>query len=300
MNIDYRTLNHSKFLLIYHSKKRQSILKSKVKCGNSSPELKTQGFFCHQFYKNMIYKTILILGLLIFSFSTLSNFAKEIFKKPDLKKFQVISTIADPTKQKIIFFWKDAKGKNYSNFKNLKAKIESDGQNLIFATNGGIYNKNFQPKGLYIENARVLSPIDRIKEGYGNFYLSPNGIFYLKNNGKADITITEKFKDYKNIKYATQSGPMLVINGKIHPKFKKGSKYTNIRNGVGILPNGNILFAMSKEKVTLFDFALYFKKQHCQNALYLDGFISKTYLPSKKWEQMEGNFVVIIGIIESY
>jgi len=28
-------------------------LKSKVKCGNSSPELKTQGFSCHQFYKKI-------------------------------------------------------------------------------------------------------------------------------------------------------------------------------------------------------------------------------------------------------
>ena len=160
-----------------------------------------------------------------------------------------------------------------------------------------MYDENYKPKGLYIENGIVLSPIDRKDKGYGNFYLSPNGIFYIKNSGKAFVKETTSVKDYKNIKYATQSGPMLVIEGNIHPKFTKGSKHTNIRNGVGILPNGNVLFAMSKEKINLYDFALYFKKNGCKNALYLDGFVSKTYLPSKKWKEMDGNFGVIIGVI---
>ena len=91
---------------------------------------------------------------------------------------------------------------------------------------------------------------------------------------------------------------MMVIDGRIHPKFVKGSKNLNIRNRVGILPDGSVLFAMSKEKVNFYDFALFFKTHGCENALYLDGFVSRTYLPSKKWEQVEGDFGVIIAEVK--
>ena len=88
---------------------------------------------------------------------------------------------------------------------------------------------------------------------------------------------------------------MLVIDNRIHPVFVKESKHLHIRNGVGILPDGNILFAMSKDLITLYDFAEFFKNSGCKNALYLDGFVSRTYLPEKKWEQLDGNFGVIIA-----
>jgi len=84
----------------------------------------------------------------------------------------------------------------------------------------------------------------------------------------------------------------------MHPKFNMGSTNVNIRNGVGVLPDGSLLFAMSKEKINFYDFALYFKQNGCENALYLDGFVSKTYLPSQGWEQLDGNFGVIIGETE--
>lgn len=89
---------------------------------------------------------------------------------------------------------------------------------------------------------------------------------------------------------------MLLINGKIHSAFKKGSTNFHIRNGVGILPDNRVIFAMSKSKVNFYDFALYFKSLGCKNALYLDGYVSQTYLPEKNWIQTDGNFGVIIGV----
>ena len=88
---------------------------------------------------------------------------------------------------------------------------------------------------------------------------------------------------------------MLLIDGNIHSKFRKGSSNLNIRNGVGILPNGNILFAMSKEEINFYDLATFFKQKGCKNALYLDGFVSKVYLPSQNWQQTDGIFGVIIA-----
>lgn len=89
---------------------------------------------------------------------------------------------------------------------------------------------------------------------------------------------------------------MLVIDGAIHPAFKQGSANLNIRNGVGILPDGKIIFAMSRQEINLYDFAQYFQSLGCKNALYLDGFVSRTYLPEKNWTQTDGNFGVIIGV----
>ncbi len=91
-------------------------------------------------------------------------------------------------------------------------------------------------------------------------------------------------------------GPMLVVDGKIHDAFKAGSMNLNIRNGVGILPDNRIIFAMSKTEINFYAFANYFKSMGCKNALYLDGLVSRIYLPEQDWIQIDGNFGVIIGV----
>lgn len=196
------------------------------------------------------------------------------------------------------FYYKDENNANFGNPKRLREWLAQQNKQLLFSVNGGMYNKDAAPQGLYIENGKELKVIDRQEEGYGNFYLQPNGIFCINNNNTAEILQTSQLKDPSQIKFATQSGPMLIIDGKLHPKFRKGSKNSHIRNGVGILPNGNLLFAMSKEKINFYDFAQYFKENDCTNALYLDGFVSRTYLPSKHWIQEDGNFGVIIAEVE--
>lgn len=160
--------------------------------------------------------------------------------------------------------------------------------------NGGMYTENQSPLGLYIERGKTLQALNT-KNAKGNFYLKPNGVFYITNSNKAVVCRTEDYVA-KDIKYATQSGPMLVIDGKINSAFTEGSSNTNIRNGVGVLPNGNVVFAMSKKEVNLYDFAEYFQKLGCNDALYLDGFVSRTYLPEQNWNDTAGNFGVIIAV----
>src|SRR6185312_14620174 len=137
-------------------------------------------------------------------------------------------------------------------------------------------------------NGKVLSPVGTSSDN-GNFYLKPNGILYITTDNKAVICQTSDFKDNAKIKYATQSGPMLIIDGQIHPAFKEGSANLNIRNGAGILPDGRIVFAMSQSGINFYDFAQYFKNLGCRNALYLDGLVSRAYLPEKNWVQKDGN-----------
>ncbi|MBA5628631.1 phosphodiester glycosidase family protein [Moheibacter sp. BDHS18] len=209
----------------------------------------------------------------------------------------ILSYSLNPKKEEINFYWKKSNGERIGSLGNFKKFIEGQNNTLLFAMNGGMFGQDFSPQGLYIENGKFLNSIDTLN-GEGNFYLKPNGIFYINFDKKAFIVETEKFNHTENIQFATQSGPMLVINGKIHPEFRKGSKNFNIRNGVGITEDDKVIFAMSKNEINLYDFAEFFQKQGCKNALYLDGFVSRTYFPDEKWEQTDGDFGVIIGVIK--
>jgi len=201
-------------------------------------------------------------------------------------------------KQELKLYWKDDKGQTFNSLQNLANWLGGKGQKLVFAMNAGMYKTDYAPLGLFIQEQKTVTPLNT-KTGDGNFYLKPNGVFYTTTDSKAVICKTENFINSSKIKYATQSGPMLVIDGQIHPEFKQGSANLNIRNGVGILPNNEAVFAMSKTAVNLYDFASYFKALGCRNALYLDGFVSRTYLPEKNWVQTDGDFGVMVGVTTS-
>ncbi|MDG1174689.1 MAG: phosphodiester glycosidase family protein [Flavobacteriales bacterium] len=235
--------------------------------------------------KIIIYAVLISLGYLLFS----SLGQKE--------ESLVLSYEVNLEKQNLQFFLKNESGEYYNTFYNLKKELENKDEELVFAMNGGMFMKDYTPLGLYIENGVEKHKINKTQEAFGNFYMQPNGIFYITEDKKGVVCKSTDFEN-KNIQYATQSGPMLVIDGKLHPKFNEGSKNLNIRNGVGILPNGNVLFAMSKKKINFYDFAQYFKKLGCKNALYLDGFVSRTYLPSKGYKTNGGKFGVIIGVVK--
>lgn len=198
-------------------------------------------------------------------------------------------------KEQVTFYWKDTNNNEFKSIGNLKNWLEKKNQKAIFITNGGMYKKDNSPQGLYVENFITKSMLDTLN-GNGNFYLQPNGIFYINSDKTASICTTSNYKPNSLLQYATQSGPMLVINNKLHSAFNKESKNLNIRNGVGILENGNILFAMSKEPINFYDFASFFKEKGCKNALYLDGFVSRTYFPEKNYNQTDGDFGVLIAI----
>lgn len=209
---------------------------------------------------------------------------------------KIISYIVDPKKQDLQLYWKDDKGQIIQNFDNLKSYVASKKKKLVFAMNGGMFQPNYTPCGLYIQQQQTIRPLVTAS-GSGNFFLKPNGVFYINNNNTAAICTTPNFtNDKKQVKWATQSGPMLVIDGAIHPAFKQGSANVNIRNGVGILPDNKIVFAISTEEINFYDFAEYFKNLGCKNALYLDGFVSRMYLPEKNLSETDGNFGVIIGV----
>lgn len=233
----------------------------------------------------IIFGFLLLLTTGIVAFSANQNDSK------------ILSFTVNTKKQDLRFYWKNDKGEILKNFQHLKSYVETKDLTLTFAMNGGMFNKDFSPQGLFIQNKKTLTVLDTAS-GNGNFYLKPNGVFYITDDNIPFVCKTTDFSDNGKIKFATQSGPMLVIDGQIHSAFKNGSTNLNIRNGVGILPDNKVIFAMSKTEINLYDFAKYFQSLGCKNALYLDGYVSRTYLPEKNWTQTDGNFGVMIGVTE--
>lgn len=203
----------------------------------------------------------------------------------------------DSNETNIEFFLRDDEGNYLKSIENLKNYVEKNGKHLRFAMNGGMYQADNKPLGLFIQNQKTITPLNT-REAKGNFYLKPNGVLYITTDRKAFISRTENFTSDGQIQFATQSGPMLLIDGELNAEFTQNSDNVHIRNGVCVLEDNRVIFAISKKRVNFYEFARHFKNLNCKNALYLDGFVSRMYLPEQKIEPLDGNFGVIIGITE--
>ncbi|GAB3588932.1 phosphodiester glycosidase family protein [Hymenobacter daeguensis] len=207
----------------------------------------------------------------------------------------MVSYTADLRRVRLRLYWQDEQHRRFGSLGSLRRWLAAREQTLVFAMNGGMFTPRYSPQGLFIAQHNCLAPLDTAS-GTGNFYLKPNGVFYTTTANTAHICRTEDFRSNGRVAYATQSGPMLLIDGRIHPAFQPGSANRQVRNGVGILPDGRVLLAMSRRKINFYDFAEYFRQAGCRQALYLDGFVSRTYAPAAGWMQTDGDFGVIIGL----
>ena len=183
---------------------------------------------------------------------------------------------ADLRRHAVQLYWKAPDGEPYGGFRRL---VPEAGPNLLAAMNAGMYDSGLAPVGLYVENGRELKGANTAK-GEGNFHLKPNGIFFIAA-GKAGVTETGAYLRRKlRAEFATQSGPMLVIDGRIHPKISDDGPSKKVRNGVGVRDPHTAIFAISDEPVSFGAFARLFRDAlGCRDALFLDGSISALYAP---------------------
>jgi uncharacterized protein YigE (DUF2233 family) len=167
----------------------------------------------------------------------------------------------------------------WAGFAPLQIALAQQGLDLVFAMNAGMYRPDLSPAGLYVEEGREVTRLVT-RDGPGNFGLLPNGVFCI---GAAFAVIESRrfAAERPDCRFATQSGPMLVIAGALHPRFKTDSVSLNIRNGVGVSADGRTAWlALSAEPVNFAAFARLFRDGlGAPNALYLDGSISRLYAP---------------------
>ncbi|HYC24399.1 MAG TPA: phosphodiester glycosidase family protein [Roseiarcus sp.] len=185
----------------------------------------------------------------------------------------------DARRDDIRLFWKGLDNHVYGGFSRLAGALASHGRSLRFAMNAGMFEDDLSPVGLYIEEGRQRHRAD-LREGASNFHLRPNGVFYV-GDGAAGVAETQRFlAEGPKARFATQSGPMLVLDGRIHPKISPSGASEKVRNGVGVRDGAVVFFAISEEPVTFYAFAKLFRDGlNCPNALFLDGTISSLYAP---------------------
>jgi uncharacterized protein YigE (DUF2233 family) len=183
----------------------------------------------------------------------------------------------DSSKDDIRVVWRNGDGEPHRTLPALAAELKAKGETLVFAMNGGMYKEDHAPVGLHIENGRQLVPAETATiagapSQIPNFYKKPNGVFHV-GGGKAGILETGRFLAKRpNAEFATQSGPMLVIDGAIHPAFIANSTDRKSRNGVGLSSPTAVHFVISEGLVNFYDFARFFRDGlGCTSALFLDG-----------------------------
>jgi uncharacterized protein YigE (DUF2233 family) len=187
----------------------------------------------------------------------------------------------DPRTEELRLFLNDGAGTPYGQFSAVNDALAASGKSLGFAMNAGMYHDDRAPVGHYVEDGvesmRVIP-----NAGPGNFGLLPNGVFCIEEARARVIETRAYLADTPACRHATQSGPMLVIGGDLHPRFLPDSTSRFIRNGVGTSADGTrAVFAMSRAAVTFHEFARLFRDHlGLPDALYFDGNISRLYAPA--------------------
>ena len=193
----------------------------------------------------------------------------------------------DARLQALQLAWRDKTGEAYRGFARLQRDIPA--AEVAFAMNGGMYDDAGAPIGLYVEDGRELHAISTT-DGPGNFHLKPNGVFWVDAAGDPYVSATEVYlKDRPEPVWATQSGPMLVIDGAMHPAFSEDGDSRFVRNGVGVVGEHEARFVISDRPVSFGKMARFFRDAlKSDNALYLDGTVSSLWAPSLK--RMDAGF----------
>jgi uncharacterized protein YigE (DUF2233 family) len=189
--------------------------------------------------------------------------------------------VAEPGRHRISTLL-DGPGGNPARSLQVVAEFLPEPAKVAFAMNAGMFDEAGEPIGYYVEAGERRHTLNR-RAGGGNFHLLPNGVFY-GTDGDWQVRSTEDFAD--NVKtrpdFATQSGPMLVIEGKLHPAFADDGESKKFRNAVGVDRAGRAHFVISEAPISFGKLARYFRDRlETPNALFLDGSVSSLWDPAR-------------------
>lgn len=194
-------------------------------------------------------------------------------------------------------FLRDDAGQPFKHFDRLRSWLAGRNKQLRFAMNAGMYQEDLSPLGLFVQDGKQVARLN-LSDGTGNFYLKPNGVFFVSGSGPGIVESTEYPALAKGVRLATQSGPLLVRNGVLHPSINAASTSRLIRNGVGV-SGKTIMFVISEQPVNFYELATYFRDElHCPDALYLDGVVSSLYSTELRRNDSRADLGPIIAVVQ--
>ena len=203
----------------------------------------------------------------------------------------------DARTERIELFLRDDAGHPFKRFDRLKSWLADRDERLRFAMNAGMFESDLSPVGLLVQDGRQVSPLN-LSDGDGNFFLKPNGVFFVSESGPRIVESTEYPALARGVRLATQSGPLLVRNGALHPSFKAESTSRLLRNGVGV-SGDTVMFVISEQPVSFYELATYFRDElHCPDALYLDGVVSSLYSADLQRNDSRADLGPIVGVVQ--
>ncbi len=186
--------------------------------------------------------------------------------------------VADPSRHRITTVLGNPP---YRGFKALAEARPATARKVAFAMNAGMFDDAGKPIGYYVKDGERGHELNR-NDGAGNFHMKPNGVFF-GTGGKWRVMPADAF--YSQVgdrpEFGTQSGPMLLVDGKLHPQITNDGPSRTIRNGIGIDSGGRAHFVISEGPVSFGKLARYFRDVlKTPNALYLDGSVSGLWNPA--------------------
>lgn len=200
-----------------------------------------------------------------------------------------------PREEKLRLFLNDAEGRPFGDFRS----VEEEHGPLAFGMNAGMYHEDRRPVGLFLQDGEEVTPLVT-REGPGNFGMLPNGLLCLSGEGAFVLETLAYAEGARECSSATQSGPMLVVRGELHPRFLPASNSLNIRNGVGTSEDGSrAVFAISRRPVNFHAFARLFRDGlGLPDALYFDGSVSRLHAPPAARSDFGWAMGPIVGLLE--
>jgi uncharacterized protein YigE (DUF2233 family) len=203
----------------------------------------------------------------------------------------------DLTTERLRIFLNDTKDRPLKYFSGVNRLLRANDERLVFAMNAGMYHKDFSPVGLLVSDGIELRPLN-LDQAPGNFFLKPNGVFLVSDAGARIVESSRYPALDERVQIATQSGPLLVLDGALHPAFREDSTSRYIRNGVGVLSRTEVVFAISETPVTFHEFATLFRNGlGCKDALFLDATVSSLYSEGMRRSDVRAALGPIIGVV---
>jgi uncharacterized protein YigE (DUF2233 family) len=187
-------------------------------------------------------------------------------------------------------------GKPIGSFAALRRVLGKAATGVDFAMNAGMYDVDQRPIGLFVRHGVTEHPLNRTSD-LGNFYLKPNGVFWVGQDGDPHVEATDVYAEAPRYPdWATQSGPLLVWRGAFNAHISPNGTSLQVRNAVGVRGR-EAVFVISDAPVSFGRLARFLRDGlGCPDALYLDGSVSALWAPGLRREDRAtqlGTFLVV-------